>query len=909
MPRSAWSSLARRSPRETPRRRRAHPAASPRAHRRPADGRAGARRRPRARAGRRDRSRRRQLESRRSRGRCRTSTRVETLDARWLARGSGGPWPGRLAEGGSGVAFAPLRSRDQLRAGHPQQRPARGQRRRGERSAGPAAAAVRCSTSRSTTTRHAHTTRQRAPAGGRGHGSDPGGGDAHDRLPIPEPVRAAALAGLGAGSRAGHWSASTSAADARSSSGTRDAFASCRRDACADERARPIVADRQRRRPRAWLEHSSPPCGGRRVIDALRRRRPARRGGAARRSSICSSRATPARCTWRRPSARRSSRSSVPRIRARYAPRGPRRSHRPRRSAVQPLQSHPAPAGSDASATRRIASSHVSVDAVLRLRSRSSPRPRRAAPAPPAHERRRRHRRRSASGRARGPSRRLPPGCGRGSRGRRRPGVDQATAPRPRRRRARSAAGSRYRDDSLWWFAELYLHKQQVVAGIFRTIAALEHLLASEAPAAIEIVRPGVGTTTRLIGTVAPQIAAAAGVGYEGQRMTGASSLRLAAMDARAQGADRGRARLARAVAARQRAGHSGRGAGVRAPRVLATARRATAAPKPYIGPVLTALERRLGAANVSYVSVGPASNFRARRWWHALARRRFRRSGAPIERFAPLARLSDSRRLWRERHRTRRALWASADAAGAGADPRLRLLAAGPRGARRRRAAAVAVVGASDGRSRRRARYAAAARRGHLRGSGRLGTRHRARMPAPPDSERRPAARLHLPTLAQLPARADEMQEDGNRRRLPRPDVDRALRRLRRRSPRATRAICRRTAGRGREPAARCARGRHGGADGGGDRAARARSPGPRPAPRWCSSTTKFSEARRRARARSSKPWSRCRTSTWRSRRIRRRLRNCMRRSPSGRAQVRVAGRRGAARAAVARRALPSSR
>ena len=218
-----------------------------------------------------------------------------------------------------------------------------------------------------------------------------------------------------------------------------------------------------------------------------------------------------------------------------------------------------------------------------------------------------------------------------------------------------------YRDDSLWWFAELYLHKQQVVAGIFRTIAALEHLLAREAPGAIEIVRPGVGTTTRLIATVAPQIAAAAGVGYEGQRMTGASSLRLAAMDARA------RALTAAALASRVRS----RPVNVPAAAAAAVAfvhrafwrrQAGDGSDEAYIGPVLTALERQLGAANVSYVTVGPASNFRARRWWHALRAADPGGPAQPIETFAPLTRLSDSRRLWRERHRMRRALCASDD-------------------------------------------------------------------------------------------------------------------------------------------------------------------------------------------------------------------------------------------------------
>ena len=45
------------------------------------------------------------------------------------------------------------------------------------------------------------------------------------------------------------------------------------------------------------------------------------------------------------------------------------------------------------------------------------------------------------------------------------------------------------RGDSLWWFAELYLHKQQVIAHLFRTIAALETLLAHQRPQTLHWVR------------------------------------------------------------------------------------------------------------------------------------------------------------------------------------------------------------------------------------------------------------------------------------------------------------------------------------------------------------------------------------------------------------------------------------
>src|SRR5688500_6454636 len=44
------------------------------------------------------------------------------------------------------------------------------------------------------------------------------------------------------------------------------------------------------------------------------------------------------------------------------------------------------------------------------------------------------------------------------------------------------------RGDSLWWFTEIYLHKEQVILQIHRTLQALHTLIAREQPAAIEVV-------------------------------------------------------------------------------------------------------------------------------------------------------------------------------------------------------------------------------------------------------------------------------------------------------------------------------------------------------------------------------------------------------------------------------------
>lgn len=214
-----------------------------------------------------------------------------------------------------------------------------------------------------------------------------------------------------------------------------------------------------------------------------------------------------------------------------------------------------------------------------------------------------------------------------------------------------------YRDDSLWWFAELYLHKQQVITHLFRAIAALEALIARERPALLQFVRGSV-----LAKRLAPQIAAKGNIPYRGSRVTArASPIRLAAMEARAAALNA--AALASRV--RQRAAPERRDP----PIVAAFVHRAfwrsdsgDGSAEAYIGPVLSALEQRLPTEHLAYISVGPATNFRARRWWHPLRAGTESASTQPIETYARLSALKGSRRVWRGRHRARRALWASAD-------------------------------------------------------------------------------------------------------------------------------------------------------------------------------------------------------------------------------------------------------
>ena len=212
-----------------------------------------------------------------------------------------------------------------------------------------------------------------------------------------------------------------------------------------------------------------------------------------------------------------------------------------------------------------------------------------------------------------------------------------------------------YREDSLWWFAELYLHKQQVVLNVFRTIAALDALLARESPSAIAVAKGD-----PLVRLIAAQFAAARGIRFDGREPRRSSLPRVAALDARSgwlQGAalisrlrrhprvDRHRPATVVAFVHRAfwRADADGGGA------------------EQYIGPVLQALDARLADGGLRYVSVGPSANFRARRWWHPVVGTS-EGTAAPVESFASLDILKPSMRLWRERHTLRRALWRSDD-------------------------------------------------------------------------------------------------------------------------------------------------------------------------------------------------------------------------------------------------------
>lgn len=197
------------------------------------------------------------------------------------------------------------------------------------------------------------------------------------------------------------------------------------------------------------------------------------------------------------------------------------------------------------------------------------------------------------------------------------------------------------RGDSLWWFTELYLHKERVVLDVFRTIAAVEALKGAESPDRIDVTA-GSDAARHVIG----HAAAAAKVGHAPQTSGMTWWRRLARLDLQAR-------RLT--LSAHVTPNRFGRAAGGDASvRIAAFIHRAfwrtggdEGSAEAYIGPVLAELERQAGASALRYIGVGPQTNFRERRRWSLS----HTAGVVPVERYAPFSRLRDSRTIWRQRY------------------------------------------------------------------------------------------------------------------------------------------------------------------------------------------------------------------------------------------------------------------
>jgi hypothetical protein len=211
-----------------------------------------------------------------------------------------------------------------------------------------------------------------------------------------------------------------------------------------------------------------------------------------------------------------------------------------------------------------------------------------------------------------------------------------------------------HRGDSLWWFSELYLHKERVILNLFRAIAALECIVEKERPLQIDVTG-----CSDIVRDLARHTAAAHRLQIRGGRAVSPDGWRLMRIDARAI------ALTAAALGSRVR-GRLHKPAGFAPAPIAAFVHRAfwrgdtpEGSAESYIGPVLEELERR-DRSRLQYVGIGPSENFRARRWWHVAASPA--RGIVPVEALAPVRALKDSLRLWRDRHAFRRELWNSSE-------------------------------------------------------------------------------------------------------------------------------------------------------------------------------------------------------------------------------------------------------
>ena len=200
------------------------------------------------------------------------------------------------------------------------------------------------------------------------------------------------------------------------------------------------------------------------------------------------------------------------------------------------------------------------------------------------------------------------------------------------------------RGDSLWWFAELYLHKTQVINKIFRTLLALDALVSREQPTRLAVERGDVALTL-----LARQVAAREGIRWGGGAAFGGRSRwwTQAALDGRA------RAYRAGAWLARRSRTDGRRRAKVRiAGFVHAAFWREEE--EQYIGPILDRLFASLPAGELALVGLGPRTSYRARTWRQRVSEFGGRAAAGarlePIDDFAGPADVGPSRDVWRHR-------------------------------------------------------------------------------------------------------------------------------------------------------------------------------------------------------------------------------------------------------------------
>lgn len=202
-----------------------------------------------------------------------------------------------------------------------------------------------------------------------------------------------------------------------------------------------------------------------------------------------------------------------------------------------------------------------------------------------------------------------------------------------------------YRGDSLWWFTELYLHKEARILRWLETVRAVERCLDEHGTDGVSLEG---GTDEERF--VAASVAAArrrAGT-PPGAPILWSSRVRdqvrarfytWSAHLSRARSRERAVAPPAQAPVVFVHSAFWRRGSG-----------RSPEGEEGYIGPVIDALQESLGERQVSLVGVGPRVNFRARPWWHGVSVPTLDAGLplVPVEALADAEAIGPSLELWR---------------------------------------------------------------------------------------------------------------------------------------------------------------------------------------------------------------------------------------------------------------------
>ncbi len=210
-----------------------------------------------------------------------------------------------------------------------------------------------------------------------------------------------------------------------------------------------------------------------------------------------------------------------------------------------------------------------------------------------------------------------------------------------------------HRGDSLWWFAEIYLHKRRIIVRALRALYALRKAASEGAFATWDL-----SGADHVVAHVAAEVARTHGISCEGVSRGAARADRFtqaakAVFHTSTAMADRLRVRSAPpatkgGVAAFVHSAFARGGAGEEA----------------YIGPVLRAIELRVGAHHLSLVGLGPRTSFRVRGWRDRLrefADPDFRDLAVtPVDAYSGWRELAPSRSVWRNRRQVAKALTSS---------------------------------------------------------------------------------------------------------------------------------------------------------------------------------------------------------------------------------------------------------